>query len=62
MSDPKRQDVEEDIYEIIEWLTTDCELPSFEEAVKTETGMGMMQAARIAAYRAAQRLRGEEGL
>ena len=32
MSDPKRQDVEEDIYEIIEWLTTDCELPSFEEA------------------------------
>ena len=52
-----RDSVESDIYDIIEWLTTDFELPSFEEVAHTQTGMGMMQGARIAAYRAAVELR-----
>lgn len=57
MNEPKRCDVESDVYDIIEWLTTDFDLPKFEDAAKTKTGMGMMQGARIAAYRAAVELR-----
>ena len=60
MTNPNRQDVESDIYDIIEWLTTDFELPPFDEAAKTSTNMGMMQGARIAAYRAAVKLRNKE--
>jgi len=57
MTDPKRQDVENDIYDIMEWFDLDIELPTFQEAAETQTGMGMMQGARIAAYRAAVKLR-----
>ena len=56
-----RSDVENDVYDITEWFNPSIELPSFEEAAKTNTGMGMMQAARIGSYKAAKEIEALKG-
>lgn len=51
-----REAVENDVYEIIEWLVFPNDLPSLKYALQTQTNSGMMQNARAEVHKAVNKI------